>query len=385
MLRLSRLVASAYLVIALAAFGLSTVIGPLGYAPFPLAFGAAAEPVAITLAYSSEKDAWLKEAAQRFAASGARVGRRAISVELRAAGSRELALDIAEGRSQPTAVSPASGVQLAQLRAAWAQRNGGEVVGSEAVPLAQTPLVLVGWRQRTQALWPSGPADPWRELRDAADGGWAAFGHPEWGAVKLGHARPTTANSGLQTLLLMAYSYHGKAGGLSAADARDEGFAQWLAGVEQTARFDDSTAALLTDMLRFGPSTYDVVAVYESLAIQTFAAAPGRVGELQLFYPPQAAVADNPYVVLSAPWVAPEQREAALLFRDFLRSPEMQQLALSYGFRPADGAAPPEAADSPFTRFRDAGLRRELGAPVEAPSPEVADALIELWQSRVGR
>jgi ABC-type Fe3+ transport system substrate-binding protein len=380
MLRLSRLVASAYLALALAAFGLSVVIGPLGYAPFPLAFGAAAQPVTITLAYSGEKDAWLREAARRFAASGARVGRRAISVQLQAADSRALTLDIVDERSQPTAVLPASSLEIARLRAAWAQRKGGELIGEAPVPLVASPLVLVGWKQRTQVLWPNGPGDLWAELHDAAGKGWGALGHPEWGDVKLGHTRPNVSASGVQTLALMAYDYHKKAGRLSAADVRDDGFRQWLQAIEGPARFSDDTDALMTDMLRFGPSTYDLVAVYESVAAQSFGSAQSRVNELQIFYPPQTILSDHPYAVLDAPWVSPEQREAALLFRDYLRSPEMQALAATYGFRPADGGAPATGAGSPFERFRSAGLRAELGPLVEQPAADAADALAEVWQ-----
>ena len=42
-------------------------------------------------------------------------------------------------------------------------------------------------------------------------GGWDAIAQkPEWGLFKFGHTHPNQSNSGLITLVLMAYDYHHK-------------------------------------------------------------------------------------------------------------------------------------------------------------------------------
>ena len=56
---------------------------------------------------------------------------------------------------------------------------------------------------------------------------------------------------------------------------------------------------------------------------------------------------DHPYAILDLPSVTPEVREAAEAFRKFLLSPNRQQAALRFGFRPAD---PSIALGAPLDR-----------------------------------
>ena len=50
-------------------------------------------------------------------------------------------------------------------------------------------------------------------------GGWGKIaGQPEWGLFKFGHTDPSKSNSGLQTLVLMAYEFTGKQRGLTVSD-----------------------------------------------------------------------------------------------------------------------------------------------------------------------
>lgn len=52
---------------------------------------------------------------------------------------------------------------------------------------------------------------------------------------------------------------------------------KWMKELEGgVARFEESTGTFMTDMIRFGPSKYDVSVVYESLAIAQMENAQGR-------------------------------------------------------------------------------------------------------------
>lgn len=392
MLRLSRLVSAGYLVLAVLVSLFTFVVGPLGAAPF--AVGPARTPVVVQVAYGTEKREWLEEAAQRFQSQQPRTSNgRPIQLELQGIGSREMVTGIIDGTLQPTVVSPASAIQIELLRSEWQTRNNTPIFleGADAPqPLVLTPLVLVAWEQRAQALWPNGPTQFWPELHAALSDpqGWAARGHPEWGFVKFGHTSPQTSNSGIQTLLLLAYAYHTKTTGLTTQDVLDPGFQQWMQQFELAVlEFGDSTGTFMDNMVRFGPSKYDAVLVYENLAVQNIAAAQGRWGPIRVYYPPATLISEHPYATLSAPWVTPEQQQAAAQFRDFLLSEPTQQLALQYGFRPANAQVPviSNDANNPFNALQSSGLQVDISQQVTVPPADVLNTLLDLWRRTVNR
>lgn len=396
MLRLSRVVAGCYLAVCLVAFATSTIIGPLGYAPFPLPFGPTRAPIAITVDYGTEKQAWLEEAAALFEAGNPTIDGRPVRVTLEGVGSREMVTEIAQNKRMPTAISPASSVQIELLRAEWKNysQNQGDIIGAGNVapqPLVITPLVLVAWEERASRLWQVPPTDLWGDLHGAVSGGksWKDLGGSEaWGYVKFGHTRPTTSNSGIQTLLLMAYAYHNKTRDLTVGDVTDAGFRAWMGEIEQSViEFGDSTGTFMKNMVLSGPGKYDMVAVYENLAIQDIENASGRWGKLRVYYPPATILSDHPFAVLNAPWVSAEQQRAALLFRSFLLSAPTQRLALKYGFRPAnsDVAVIDSDAANPFNKYRDYGVLVDIGQQVQTPPAETIDTLIETWRHDVNR
>jgi ABC-type Fe3+ transport system substrate-binding protein len=396
MLRLSRLLSGGFLFVALGVTLLNLVGFPLGSAPFQLApIGPAGEPVRIEIAYGTEKRAWLEDAVTRFAATNPRVRGRPIEIVLKGIGSREMVTDIVQNEYQPTVVSPASMIQIELLRDQWARKtNGGQIIpatASAAQPLVLTPLVVVAWEERASVLWQNDPANFWQDIHrvTAAQQGWAEFGKPEWGFVNFGHTSPETSNSGLQTLLLLAYGYHNKARDLTSADITSPEFQQWLTEVERAVpQFGESTGLLMEDMLRFGPSKYDFIAVYESLAIENFQIAEGRGGRIRVFYPPANIYSEHPYAILNAPWVSADQRDAATQFRDFLLSSEIQEIALKqYGFRPANlqVAIDPNDQTNPFVRYANYGITYDIAEQVAVPPADVLNTLIELWRRQIKR
>src|SRR5688572_6894552 len=186
MLRLSRIIASSYIVICLVVLALSALIGPLGYAPFPLVRAPARPPVTVTIWYSTEKREWLEAAKQQFAATNPTYNGRPIQVTLRGLGSPEIAQRVADKKwgndTPPTAISPASGMWLSMFSVPVAS------AGAEASqPLVISPLVVVGWQDRGKALWPNGPQDFWKDLHDAIvnPAGWQALDSNKeiWGSV----------------------------------------------------------------------------------------------------------------------------------------------------------------------------------------------------------
>lgn len=389
MLRLSRIIASGYIIICLIALALSALIGPLGYAPFPLVRAPARPPITVTIWYSTEKREWLEAAKQQFEATNPTSNGRPIQVVLKGLGSPEIAQRVASqdwrGETPPTAVSPASDLWLSMFNVPVAAASN-----EAQQPLVLSPLVVVGWEDRAKVLWPNGPKDFWPDLHNAFvnEGGWKALGGNEsWGPVKFGHTSPLTSNSGAQTLILLAYAFHNKSSGLTSADISDPAFAQWLVEIESgVPSFGDSTGTFMNDIATKGPSQYDFGVVYENLALQSMDAARQRQGQsLRIFYPPATLFSDHPFAVVDGAWAKPEERAAAIVFRDFLRSNAIQQLALQYGFRPADPnvAITSDDSSNPFKKYVANGVQVNIAQQAEVPSAEVVNSLLELWKNKI--
>lgn len=404
---LARLIGLGFIALCLLAVALKAMVplpGPLGYAPVDLGFGARAEPVEVVIWYGTEKRAWLEEAARRFQDEGATSGGRPIKITLVGLGSREIAERVAREEwgdaPRPTVISPASSVWVEQLRSDRAA--DGAIISGAAPPLVLTPLVAVAWEERATLLWPRGEDGFWQDLGDAiAADSWAevaesrgfAPGSREhsraqaWGFVKLGHTSPTSSNSGAQTVTLLAYAYHGKTAGLTTADVADPAFQDWLeATAGRAVNAGASTGDLMTSMVQRGPSSFDVVMVYESLAIESVRAAEGRWGQpARIYYPPATMLSDHPYAILGEALTRADERAAAERFRAYLLSEPIQALALQHGFRPALASVSVTGggAENPFGALASYGVRVDVGAQVETPAPEVTRALIELWERRI--
>lgn len=354
----------------------------------PLSFFLAnRDPVELTVLYSTEKEAWLEAAVENFEGD---VEGRPIVVNLEKMGSREMVQAIVAGEQQPDLVSPASSLQASLLETESRARFGRPLVDPDRCrPVVSTPLVLLAWPERAEALWGDAPGQNlWLELQTALvdPKGWASYGHPEWGYVKFGHTDPTRSNSGLMTILLLAYGYFEKTGDLSLAEVRDTPeFRDWFTRLEDTiATFGSSTGTYGRDIVTYGPSKYDLIAVYESTAIEQAQNATGRYGQLQVYYPPATVLSDHPFCTVTADWVTPERGTAAKEFTDYLLSPEVQAQALALGFRPADPGLALDQPGSPFMTYAANGIQTQLPPEVEVPPGEVLDVLLGIWCTAVG-
>lgn len=342
--------------------------------------------VAITLAYGSEKERWLKWAVEEFAKSDAGRG---ISVTLEKRGSVEAGQALLAGTLKAHLWAPASTLAVDGFAAEWEIKNGRKPA-LQTETLAVTPMVFVFWEKRYLALSLGGDLEPdsFRAIGKALaePTGWAGLAkQPDWGFLKFGHAHPNQSSSGLMTLVLMAYSFHDTRE-LSMAQVLDAGFQQWLTGFEKAVSgLNSSTGDQMKDMVLKGPSAYDGLCVYESVVIDFLRNAQGRWGELRVVYPNPTMWADNPCLVLDAPWSSPEQRAAAARLLGFLLSEPVQRQALVHGLRPGNPAVPIKGPDSPFTAFALQGLRIDLPRVVDNPKPDVVQNLLAGWQRAVGR
>lgn len=365
----------------------------LGYAPLRELVLPPPAPIVLTVVYSTEKEDWIEDITDDFYRTNPLVNGRPVEIEFSATGSREMYLDVLNGVTQPDVISPASSLQTAILENLSTVQNGTPYVRANdpasCRQVVESPLVLVAWRERADVLWGAGPpADLWPQLHDALVNpqGWGAYGRPEWGFLKFGHTDPLRSNSGFMTLVLMTYGYYERTSNLTSADIlNNPDYQAWLLGIEDTVpEFGSSTGTYMNDIVAFGPSTYDIVAVYEATAIGAAENAVGRYGELRVYYPPATVMSDHPFCILDASWVTDEKRQAANLFIDFLLSNDAQQAAyIQHGFRPVNPAVPLNQTGSPFDRYAANGLQATLPPEVEIPPGDVLNTLLDFWARNI--
>jgi hypothetical protein len=226
-----------------------------------------------------------------------------------------------------------------------------------------------------------------RSLAEAAreTSGWGAIGgQPDWGLFKFAHTHPNKSNSGVLTLVLMAYEFSGKERGLSSSDVTAPEFQTWFRGLELAlARhgggLTHSTGTLMREMVLRGPSQYDCLVLYENLAVDNLEKARNRWGDLHVSYPEPNLWNEHPYYILDVPWSGPAERIAAERFLEFLLSERIQRQALEHGFRPGNPSVPVRAADSPLVRAESSGVRLDVPRMAEPPSAEVVDSLLAVY------
>jgi ABC-type Fe3+ transport system substrate-binding protein len=336
--------------------------------------------IALGVAYGTEKERWLEWAVEEFAKT--RDGRR-ITVDLIPKGSIEAAHALLAGDRRIHVWSPASAAYTDAFTQEWQLKHGKlPILRQEA--LALTPMVFVMWEERYEAFLRKYGTVSFATIAQAMleKGGWDAIAaKPEWGLFKYGHADPGQSNSGLQTIVLAAYGYHGKTRDLAMKDVLDTGFQTWLEGLERgVTGLTNSTGTMMREMVLKGPSSYDVVFVYESVAIDFLKNAEGRWGRIRIVYPEYNAWNENPYYVLDTEWSSDAHRRAADEFLRFLVSEPVQKQALVHGFRPGNPSVPVRLAGSPFVAYAPYGVQVDLRKVCDPPKADVINTLLTMWQ-----
>ncbi len=298
---------------------------------------------------------------------------------------------------RPVIWSPAASSWGAILNQRLAERGDPAMTG-DFTSFMLTPLVIAMPRPMAEALgWPDEPlgfADILALTRDPQ--GWAAHGHPEWGAFRLGKTNPNFSTSGLSALIAQAYAANGKTAGLSLEDLAKPSTAEFARGVESAVvHYGDITQTFLNNWYRAdqrgNPFGYvSALAVEEKSVIDYNTGNPDGVvaeGEepraprvpLVAIYPEEGTVySDNPLFILDAPWVDADQAAGAQKFVDFVQQPVNQEKVLRYGFRPGN---PSVAIDDPVSGGNgvDPDQPQTL---LEVPDPSVLDRLLDDWQDQ---
>ncbi len=343
-----------------------------------------AETVTVNLVYGSEKTEWLDPLIKQFNdAKNKTQSGKIIVIEAKAMGSIESVRGIIDGTLQPVVWSPASSVYIPVANAEWKKTHADDLVSGTPKDLVLSPVVIAMWRPMAQALgWPA-KALGWSDIAQLATStdGWKTFNHPEWGAFKFGHTHPAYSNSGIVSIIAEAYAGLNKQRGLTPADLQSPELMKFMSSVESSIiHYGTSTGFFADRMFGNGPSYLSAAVMYENLIVaQETKRIGGQSSQIPVvaIYPKEGTFWSNhPYVVLNAPWVTADQKEAAGVFETFLLDKPQQLKALELGFRPADPSIPITA---PVDTQHGADPTQPKTI-LEIPSASVIDGIQNLWQ-----
>ena len=343
--------------------------------------------VALPVLFSSEKEEWMREAVASF-----QIAHPEVDVQLESKGSLDAVRAILAGEKKPMLWTPADRLAVNLLSVQWqlAKSEDPVVRDGQTWPrnLLLTPLVFVAWESRAKVLLAKESELKWQRLREAVSSkkGWAGLGgDPGWAYVKLGHTDPNKSNSGLQALVLMGYGFYDRQNNLTVGDVTAQPFQDFVKSLEAGRQTQDfaasSTGTFMQNLIRQGPSLYDVVVVYEALAISEVPRAIGRWEKLRVYYPNINLWNDHPICLLKGDW-SPAQKKAAEQLVDHLMSAPVQQAALKRGYRPGNLDVPviTTDADNPFNKYKDLGIRVDVPRIAQAPDGAVLQALLQTYQ-----
>jgi len=298
---------------------------------------APANAVRITIAYSPEKEGWLKERIAAFNRSRIQVDGRPVFVEGINRSSGAARTEIKNGQLQVTVWSPSASTWLEVLK----YEGGNPNVAVSNQPLVLTPVVISMWRPMAEALgWPN-TAIGWSDMLALIENpdGWGAYGHPEWGRFSWGHTDPEISTSALSTLLAEFYAAVGKQRELTVEDVRKPESQQFIRDLGRGIKhYGYNTLVFSENMRKFGMS-YISAFPMEEITLIDFNKNKNPPVPLVAIYPREGTFwHDNPFIVMAS--ASEQERRAAQQFYDFLLTVESQQLAMSYGFRPANVDVP---------------------------------------------
>ena len=206
----------------------------------------------VPFAYSPEKEKLLKPLIQRFNDEERTAAGKRVFVEGSVVSSGAAESQIAEGRLEPVAWSPASSLWGRLLNF-----DADRPLAPEDNPsIVRTPLVIAMWEPFARALgWPREKIGFEQILRlTRSNQGFGAFGKPQFGQFKLVHTNPDFSTSGLEAVVAEYYSATGKKEGLTEQDVQGSKARRVVRDIERSiVHYGDTTLFIADQMRKEGP------------------------------------------------------------------------------------------------------------------------------------
>lgn len=392
--------------IVAAVVGLALIVGVRAFvnrdsSPAEQAGGGSIDPncVVLTVAASSEKAGLLRTMADDYNAQSRSVGGRCAQIDVvtKASGGAEAALargwDEAVDGPRPDVWTPASSSWPVLLRQHLAAKDSPDLVPKDLPSLAQTPLVIAMPRPMAEALgWPNKELG-WGDLLTLAKNpkGWGAYGHPEWGRFKLGKTNPHFSTSGLNATVAAYFAATGRSSDLTEKEVEDPTTREYVKSLETSVvHYGDTTLTFLDNMARAAAAgqglTYVSAVTVEEKSVIDYNAGnptgdPAKAGlqpppsvPLAAVYPKEGTLlSDNPWVVLTAPWVDDAKKAVAADALAWIREPAQQEKFQAAGFRTFEGK--PGSVLDPS----NGALAQGATVIIAPPAPAVLERVQSSW------
>ena len=254
--------------------------------------------VKITIAYSPEKEAWLKDRMTAFNKTNTQIGNQVAFVEGVNKSSGAARTEIKTGELKTTVWSPSASTWLEVLKS----ETGNSNIAISNQSLVLTPVVISMWKPMAEALgWPNkaiGWSDMLKLIQDPQ--GWGSYGHPEWGRFTWGHTDPEISTSALSTLLAEFYAATGKQRDLTVADVQNPTSQKFLRDLGKGIKhYGYNTLVFSENMQKFGMS-YISAFPMEEITLIDFNKNKAPPIPLVAIYPREGTFwHDNPFIVMA--------------------------------------------------------------------------------------
>ncbi len=292
-----------------------------------------------------------------------------------------------ENVARPTIFSPSVSHWLALVNF----QTGRQVFDlADSPPTALAPVVMAIWESRLKAIQEKSGSEEvgWEELLAVLNSpkGWADYNIPgDRTTVYYGHTDPFISSTALSTLIAEFYasaranSNEADFRRLTLEQVNDPDVQQGVRDIEELIRHYSSRTTEFKEYIAQGPDYLDFVALEENdlIFINQGKTAYQPPEKLVALYPKEGTFwHEHPFAIPQTDWVTDEQREAAKVFTEFIRSEPIQQKVMENGFRPVN---PDVTVGYPIVP--------ELGVDpnqprtvLEMPDPEVIAAVQSSWQ-----
>jgi Ca-activated chloride channel family protein len=346
------------------------------------------EKVEILMLTADTKAEWVKTVTESFnAAEFETPSGKTIFVEVMEQDSPGDARDaILNGSIQPAVWSPGDMSWVEQANQVSRDRGIGPLVKEDCPRIVYAATGFAMWLPMAEAMgWPDTPIG-WDDIVELATDpkGWSRYGHPEWGQFKFGHTHPEHSTTGFALLANLVYASLDITSGLTPELVKSDEVVEAFRTVElNTFHYGTSTRELMNQMAAIGPSYLHAVSASETavLANNKYVPYPDDKRFPYVFIFPAEGTfwSDNPFCIMDTDWVSDEQREAALVYKDYLLAPEQQDVAIDIGLRPAN---PDVSLHDPISLeyYTDSRVSPDTVPPLESVSDEVHDAIVDLFE-----
>jgi len=261
---------------------------------------------------------------------------------------------------------------------------------ADSPPTALAPVVMAIWESRLKAIQEKNGSEDvgWEELLAVLNSpnGWADYNVPgDRTTVYYGHTDPFISSTALSTLIAEFYA-SARANSndpdfrkLTLDQVNDPAVQQGVRDIEELIRHYSSRTTEFKEYIAQGPDYLDFVALEENdlIFINQGKTAYKPPEKLVALYPKEGTFwHEHPFAVPQADWVTDEQREAAKVFTDFIRSEAIQKKVMENGFRPVN---PNVTVGYPIAP--ELGVDPNKPSTVlDVPDPEVVAAVQASWQ-----